>query len=125
MENRLYFLFGDLFSNIAVGASAAALIALLVTPEWPMLTAMFVSMALGMWIAVLLGFAVLLRYFGAMEIMLPTMMSGMLAGMITGMLAAKHPIPLIDALLLGTVIGTASCIAFWIGNSLLSGRTNF
>lgn len=123
MENRLYFIFGDLISNIAVGASAAALIALLVTPEWSMLTAMFVSMALGMWISVLLGFAVLLRHFGAMEIMLPTMMSGMMAGMISGMLAAMRPLAITDALLLGTVIGAVSCIAFWIGNFILSGRT--
>lgn len=125
MDKRLFFIFGDLFSNIAVGASAAALISVLVTPEWSMFTAMFVSMALGMWIAMLLGFSILLRYFGAMEIMLPTMISGMVAGMVAGMLAAMKTLGVVDALLIGVAIGTGSCILCWLGNSLLSGRTRY
>ena len=48
MDDRLYFIFGDLFSNCAVGALVGLVLAGLVGDGWNMLLAMLVGMGMGM-----------------------------------------------------------------------------
>ncbi len=122
MDNRLYFVAGDFFSNILVGLSAALANAAMISSHWPMPAAMIISMVLGMIIAILLNFVLLLRYFGAMEVMLPTMLSGMLAGMAAGMTASMTDLSLGSAALLGCFIGACVCVYCWAANNQLIGK---
>ena len=107
MNDRFYFLLGDILSNMLVGAAAAAVCALLIDPDWNMLLAMLLGMPLGMLLALLLGLFLLYRYFGANEVMVPTMLSGMAAGMLTAMTAAMQPLSVSSAALCGALVGLA------------------
>ncbi len=104
MNDRLYFLFGDVVSNVVVGAAAGLLCCLLVSPAWNMLIAMLVCMPLGMVLAMVLS-PFLIRWFGAMEVMVPTMLGGMLAAMFVGMASAMMPIGIGEALRAGALAG--------------------
>ncbi|MDY6812118.1 MAG: hypothetical protein SV108_00365 [Pseudomonadota bacterium] len=108
MERRAYFIAGDLLANLSTGAVAGAASALLVGPGWPMWLAMPAGMLLGMLLASVLGVAVFFRYFGAMEVMLPTALTGMLAGMLAAMWATMAPLGLAPAALLGVLCGYAA-----------------
>jgi len=89
MENRIYFLMGDLFSCMLVAVLTALICTLCFSSSWPMPLLMVGSMLLGMIIALLIAvLAGLIYFFGAMEIMLPTMFTGMFAGMLGAMTAA-------------------------------------
>ena len=105
MNDRLYFLLGDLFSNMLVGAIVASLCAWMVSTEWNMLVAMLVGMPLGMLLALVLGLVLLFRYFGANEVMVPTMLTGMFTGMLVCMIAAMQTLPIGLSALLGALIG--------------------
>ena len=105
MNRNAYFIVGDLLSNATVGLLAAMLCNSLIGPGWPMLVAMLVAMVLGMILAMLLATLVFSRFFGAMEVMVPTMLSGMFAGMVVGMIAAMTPLTMVNAGLLGLLIG--------------------
>ena len=83
MDSRLYFVLGDLASNLLVGALAGWFSALVIGDGWNMWLAMFLAMGLGMLLGLVLFFPLGMA-FGAMEVMLPTMFSGMLAGMVVG-----------------------------------------
>ena len=48
MDSRLYFILGDLVSNLLVGAIAGWLAALVIVTGWHMIPAMFLAMAVGM-----------------------------------------------------------------------------
>jgi len=111
MNDKLYFILGDIFSNLLVGISAAIVSVSLINPEWPMIIAMLVGMPLGMLLALLLGLFLLYRYFGANEVMIPTMLSGMVAGMLSAMGAAMSTLTLAQAALLGAGVG-ALMLAF-------------
>ncbi len=105
MPDSVYFLIGDLVSNMVVGACAALLCWAFIDPSWNMLVAMLVAMPVGMLVALVLGVLVFMRYFGAMEIMVPTMLGGMLAGMLVGMNAAMMPVAAWSAAKHGALIG--------------------
>jgi hypothetical protein len=62
-----------------------------------------------------------MRYFGAMEVMVPTMLGGMLSGMIVGMGAAMMHYSLLDALKQGAVVGLVVLIFCAYANYLIRG----
>lgn len=84
METRLYFVFGDLLSNMGTGAVVAAVGVTLLSDTWPLPVAMSIGMFGGSLLAMLLASGLSLL-FGAFETMLPVMTTGMLVGMMSGM----------------------------------------
>lgn len=122
MPSSRYFMFGDLLSNALCGLVAALFCLWWIDSNWSMLPAMLVGMVLGMFAAMVLDFAVLMRYFGAMEVMLPTMLTGMLAGMWVGMRAAMAPLMLIDAIIYGVMCGLVVIALCWTANNQLGGK---
>lgn len=120
MDQRLYFVLGDIGANIVTGMLAGWICWLLIPLGWNMLIAMLVAMALGMLVALLL-FPVLAYFWGAMEVMVPTMFSGMLSGMVVGMRAAMMPISSTEALFVGGAFGLAGIVIIWVLNNKLKG----
>lgn len=118
MDSRLYFVLGDLFSCILVGA-VVGWISCVAFAGWNMWLAMIVAMPLGMLLATLLWFPLGI-IFGAMEVMIPTMFSGMASGMLLGMSATGSHIA---GLLWGAIVGLACIVAVWILNNNLRGVT--
>ncbi len=123
MDNRLYFVLGDICANLAGGALIGLLVYLLIPVGWNMWVAMFIAMLLGMFLATLLFIpaSVLL---GAMEVMVPLMLTGMVAGMVVGMRAAADHIDAPNALFAGAFCGLACLVATWIFNNSLRGPQN-
>lgn len=120
MDSRLYFVLGDLFSNILVGVVAGWLAALVVGEGWNMFLAMVLAMVIGMAVGTILWLP-LGTLFGAMEVMLPTMFGGMLSGMVVGMWAAMAPVGGFAAALVGGVCGLLSIVIVWVMNNTLRG----
>jgi hypothetical protein len=104
VETRPYFVIGDLLATTAVGALAGLVTALLIPVGWNMMVAMLVGMALGMIVSLPGSFA-FMPFFGAMEIMVPTMLAGMFAGMWIAMAAAMNPMSAGDGAGYGAAIG--------------------
>jgi Na+/citrate or Na+/malate symporter len=124
MDNRLYFVLGDLFANLLTGAVAGALCALLIVQGWPMVPAMCLAMILGMAVGLVLFFPLGI-YFGAMEVMLPIMFGGMVSGMVMGMWAAMTPVAMVQGLLWGGLCGLLSLSFVWVLNAVLRGPREF
>ena len=124
MDPRLYFIVGDLASNILVGAIAGWLSALVIVTGWHMLPAMLLAMAVGMLVGLVLFFPLGMA-FGAMEVMVPTMFSGMVAGMVVGMWQAMTPVAALDALGAGAACGLGGILVVWLLNSVLRGRRSY
>ena len=120
MDHRLYFIFGDLVSNVAAGILVALCAALLVGAGWNMLVAMLVMMALAMALCIFLSLALGIL-FGAMEIMVPVMLSGMVSGMVSGMWLAMEAVPLPHLVWLGTSTGLVITVIIWVVNAHLRG----
>lgn len=120
MDSRLYFVLGDLFSNVAVGLVAGVLAALVVGEDWNMYLAMILAMVLGMIVGTVLWLP-LGALFGAMEVMLPTMFGGMISGMVVGMWVAMSPISVKAAALVGMACGLLAIVIVWIINGSLRG----
>jgi len=121
MDSRLYFVLGDLFSNLLVAIVAAWFCALLIPTGWNMFGAMLVAMAIGMLVGLILFFPLGVM-FGAMEVMVPTMFCGMLSGMVVGMWAAMAPVTGEEAALVGGVCGLVGINIIWVMNTSLRGR---
>jgi hypothetical protein len=86
MNDKQWFLFGDILCNLFIGVVSAWLCAM----WFEVGENMVIAMLLGMLVPMLLSmpFALIFgRYFGALEIMLPMMLTSMLAGMVSAMLA--------------------------------------
>jgi Na+/citrate or Na+/malate symporter len=124
MDHRLYFVLGDLFANLVVGAVAGWACALLIGVEWNMFIAMVIAMVIGMLVGLFLFFPLGIL-FGAMEVMLPTMFSGMMSGMAIGMWAAMAPVTASQGLQWGAVVGLICLAIIWILNAGLRGRRSF
>ena len=124
METRLYFVFGDLFSNILVGALAGWLSWLAVDVGWNMFLAMLLAMAIGMLVGLVMFFP-LGAAFGAMEIMLPIMFGGMMSGMAVGMSASMSAMSAADALTMGASWGFGCLLLIWLLNAALRGRRSY
>lgn len=120
MDKRLFFVLGDLFANIGGGALIGWLIAVLTPLGWNMWLVMVLTMLLGMVFATLLWLP-LGRYFGAMEVMVPLMLTGMVAGMVVGMHATMTPLSGALALLEGAVCGLACIVVVWVLNNQVRG----
>jgi hypothetical protein len=124
MDSRLYFVLGDLGSNIFIGLVVGWLSALLVGVGWNMYLAMVVTMVLGMVVGTILWFPLGIL-FGAMELMVPAMVTGMVSGMVVGMWAAMVPLGASEAAIIGGVCGLASIVLVWITNNSLRGVRHF
>jgi len=120
MDQRLYFVLGDLALNLGAGALVGWLAWLLIPAGWNMWLAMFVAMIAGMLLASVL-FVPASIYLGAMEVMIPLMLTGMLAGMIAGMRGAMGLVDAGGAAFEGAVSGLACIVAVWILNNSLRG----
>jgi len=120
METRFYFLAGDCFSNALIGAFCGwAGIAWMphALGFWPgMLLSMIASMALTM----LLALTLLLRWFGAMEVMIPTMLGGMIANMTVCALGHHYGLGAAQGAGLGALIGLAVLFATYAANAALT-----
>ena len=120
MDHRLYFIIGDLLSNISVGILMAVLATLLISTGWNMFIAMALmmlfAMVLCLFLALLLG-----SFFGAHEIMVPVMFSGMFSGMLSGMWLAMAPVPVLQLVYLGTATGLVVICIIWFINAQLRG----
>jgi hypothetical protein len=79
-------------------------------------------MALGMAVANLLCLLCLMRWFGAMEIMLPGMVTGMLAGMLVGMSRTMSDLDRLDHVLLSLVVALLTTAAVWTLDRQLRGE---
>ncbi|MFK8019681.1 MAG: hypothetical protein AB8B86_07930 [Pseudomonadales bacterium] len=124
MDKRLYFVLGDLITNVVAGMFVAGLCYLIFDTGWNMIIAMFVAMALGMLFSMIVWFPASILY-GAMEVMLPVMLTGMYSGMIVGMWASMHPLSLTTALLCGAITGFITVTIVWIVNNQLRGRRHY
>jgi hypothetical protein len=122
MEFRAWYCFGDLLSNAVVALLTALAADALFSPDWSMFTAMVAAMALGMAIANACCLLVLMRCFGAMEIMLPAMLTGMLVGMAVGMSRTMSGLATLDHVLLALVIALLTTVAVWGLDQHLSGE---
>ncbi len=120
MDSRLFFVLGDLASNVLAGAAVGWLCALIVGVGWNMFFTMLLAMAIGMVVGIVL-WVPLGVLFGAMEVMLPTMFSGMASGMVVGMWATMEPIGAYEGAAIGGVCGLASIVAIWILNNAVRG----
>ena len=107
MTDRLYFLLGDLAACTVIGALAALAAAWLIGPHWPVLIALPVALALGLIVANVAAVP-FMRSFGAMEVMVPTMLGGLLAAGSAGLWAAIAPLGSGTAALLGAGAGLAA-----------------
>ena len=120
MDHRLYFIVGDLISNISVGILLALSATLLVSTTWNMFVAMAVMMPLAMVLGLFLSLALGI-FFGAMEIMVPVMLSSMLSGMFSGMWLAMADISVMQLVWLGALTGFAVTCLIWFINSQVRG----
>ena len=122
MDHRLFYVVGDLLANLILGVIAGMISWAIVSPWWNMWIAMIVMMPIGMIAALIFFFPAAIKL-GAMEAMVPLMLTGMLGGMVVGMAAAMQPLAFMDAFWLGGACGLAAIVFIWIANSLLRGVT--
>lgn len=120
MDDRLYFIFGDLISNIIAGVIMAVIPVLFVDSGWNMFAAMVVMMALAMPGSLFLSLALGI-VFGAMEIMIPVMLSGMFGGMLGAMWLAMGGAGVVQLACLGAVTGVVTACIIWTVNTRLRG----
>jgi hypothetical protein len=120
METRPYFVLGDISGNALVGAfSGWAGIAWMphALGFWP---GMLVSMLGSMAVTMVLALTLLLRWFGAMEVMIPTMLSGMTANMVVCALGHHYGWSNGTGALLGAAIGLAVLLLTYVANARLT-----
>ena len=118
MEKRLYFIAGDLFSNIVVGIVATGVTTLLIGGNMPMLPGMLAGMVVGMILAMGISMGVLAPRLGIMEVMMPCMVTGMVGGMFGGMFSLGF----VQALRWGAATGVTMLVLVYLLNAGLSGQ---
>jgi len=124
MDSRLYFVLGDLASNILVGLVVGWLCSLIVGVGWHMFLTMILTMVIGMVVGMALWIPLGIC-FGSMEVMLPTMFGGMLSGMVVGMWATMTPLAGNEAIAIGAACGLIAMVIIWILNSSLRGIRSY
>jgi hypothetical protein len=120
VETRPYFLAGDVFSNALVGAVCGWAGVALMPHAFGFWPGMVLSMLGSMVIAMLLTLTILLRWFGAMEVMVPTMIGGMAANMTVCVLAHFYGWKAGAGMLLGAAVGVAVLLLTYIANARLT-----
>ena len=120
MDNRLFFVLGDLLANILVGAVVGWFVSLITGAGWNMIIAMFVMMFLGMLLAGVLWLPASICL-GAMELMVPLMVTGMVSGMVIGMRSATVTLGAGSACMVGAVFRLATIVMIWIVNQQVRG----
>jgi hypothetical protein len=122
MDHQFGYVIGDLVANVLLGALVGLLCWLIVGPSWNMWIAMFLMMAVGSFVG-LVGFFFTARWLGAMEAMVPMMLTGELTGMVVGMAVPMMPFSALEGLVWGAACGGAAMVIIWVANALLSGIT--
>ena len=117
MEKRLYFVAGDILSNIVVGIVSVGVTTLLIGGSMGMWPGMLAGMVIGMVLAMGLSMGVLAPRLGIMEIMMPCMMTGMFGGMWGGMV----PLGIVDTLQWGAATGVTVLTIMYLLNAAISG----
>ncbi|NQV47792.1 MAG: hypothetical protein HQ504_08425 [Rhodospirillaceae bacterium] len=120
MEKRPYFIFGDLVAAMLSGVASGGLVWWALPGGWWMVPAMFIGMALGMVVALLVGF-LLAPFFGLFELMAPAMLSGMAAGMVIPMRGADA-LSLIQVACTGVTVGIIGCVLAYLLQDRLHGQ---
>ena len=120
MDNRLYFITGDLVSNLGTGILCAMCALLFTNAAWNMFIAMVVMMLLGMILGLFLSL-VLGILFGAMEIMVPVMLTGMFSAMLSAMWLTMAQVPAVQLVWLGAITGFGVTCIIWLANACLRG----
>ena len=123
METRPYFVIGDCLANAGVGAFCGWAGVAWMPHALGFWLGMAVSMAASMAVTMVLAFTLLLRWLGAHEVMVPTMIGGMTANMTV--CVAAHYLPAVDALdgaWLGALIGLGVLAATYAANAWLAGE---
>ena len=119
-DKRAFFVVGDLVTNVVAGVLVAWLVWSLVDTSWNMFIAMIIMMFVGMIISFIIYIPGAI-FFGAMEVMVPIMLTGMLSGMVISMWAAMEPLRLLAALDIGALSGLVSLLVVWVLNSRIGG----
>jgi len=120
MDDRIFFVIGDLLANLTIGVLVGIVSILVVSNSWNMWLAMFVMMFLGMIIS-MIGAYGFLYFFGAMEVMIPAMQTGMWSGMVVGMWEAMMHLTLLQGAIIGGLTGLIVLNIIWIANVALRG----
>ncbi len=111
MNDKQWFLFGDILSNLFIGVVSAWLCALWFEAGENMVIAMLLGMLVPMLVS--MPFALIFgRYFGALEIMLPMMLTAMLAGMFVAMRATMGDMLAFDINMYGVL--SALVVLLWV-----------
>lgn len=122
---QLYFIFGDLVANSFIGSITAIVTASLVGTSWHILFAMAAGFTVGMILSLILGGFIFVPLFGAMEVTVPTMISGITSGMVVGIWASAVSLEPFVVIIVGALIGIISIILTYSFNIALIGRKTF
>lgn len=117
MEKRLYFVTGDILSNVVVGIVSVGVTTLLIGGSMGMWPGMLAGMVVGMVLAMGLSMGVLAPRLGIMEIMMPCMMTGMFGGMWGSM----YDLTMAETLRWGAYTGLTVLAIMYGLNSAISG----
>ena len=120
MDDRIYFAIGDLIANVTVGAIIGVVSWLIVGNTWNMLLSMALMMVVGMVLALPLAF-LFVAVCGAMEVLVPVLLTGMSSGMVVGVWNTVQDLSLLEALLVGSACGVMSIVMIWAVNSRIKG----
>lgn len=119
METRPYFIFGDCFANALVGAFSGWAGVAWMPHALGFWLGMLVSMAGAMTVTMALALTLFLRWFGAHEVMVPTMIGGMTANMSVCAVAHLYGVSALDGAWLGALIGLAVLFITYAVNARL------
>jgi hypothetical protein len=120
METRPYFVLGDSFVNALVGAFSGWAGVAWMPHALGFWLGMLVSMAGAMAVTMALALTLFLRWFGAHEVMVPTMIGGMTANMSVCALAHVYGIGALDGARLGALIGLGVLWLTYAANAWLT-----
>ena len=120
METRPYFVFGDIFSNALVGAISGWAGVAWMPHALGFWLGMAVSMVGAMLVTMLLSLTLLLRWFGAHEVMVPTMVGGMTANMSVCVMAHFAGFSALTGAWIGALIGVAVLGLVYAANARLT-----
>jgi len=126
MKTRALFFFGDCGAAALTGAVTALAVRLAVPPNFDMVLAMGLGMAIGTAVHLLLGIA-FSPLLGMFETMVPGMYVGMYGGMLFGMRDSMQQavVPLGTALIVGAAFGAVVAIAIHFWNAQLKHAARF